>query len=150
MTSVSSTITSINNDTAVKTAAQSASSTSQITGDTFLQLMIQQLQNQDPMNPTDTSQLLTQEAQFTTLSKTEEMTNNLESGNSVMQALSMVGATATVKDSSVQSGYTSGVVSAAELNGSSSAIIIDGKSYPVSNVVGVEPTKVSSTTTSSS
>ena len=35
----------------------------------FLKLMVAQLKNQDPMNPTDSSQFLAQTAQFTSLEK---------------------------------------------------------------------------------
>jgi flagellar basal-body rod modification protein FlgD len=37
--------------------------------DMFLKLMVAQLKNQDPMNPTDSSQFLAQTAQFTSLEK---------------------------------------------------------------------------------
>jgi flagellar basal-body rod modification protein FlgD len=37
--------------------------------DLFLKLMVTQLKNQDPMNPTDSSQFLAQTAQFTSLEK---------------------------------------------------------------------------------
>ena len=46
-----------------------ASSTDQVNKDVFLKLMVAQLKNQDPMNPTDSSQFLAQTAQFTSLEK---------------------------------------------------------------------------------
>jgi flagellar basal-body rod modification protein FlgD len=45
------------------------SSTDQMNKDMFLKLMVAQLKNQDPMNPTDSSQFLAQTAQFTSLEK---------------------------------------------------------------------------------
>lgn len=39
---------------------------------TFLQLLVTQIQNQDPLNPTDSTQFVTQLAQFSEL---EQMTN---------------------------------------------------------------------------
>ena len=45
------------------------SSTDQVNKDVFLKLMVAQLKNQDPMNPTDSSQFLAQTAQFTSLEK---------------------------------------------------------------------------------
>src|ERR1051325_11855800 len=45
----------------------------------FLKLMIQQLQQQDPLNPTDSNQLLTQMSQISTLQSNNEMQQSLQS-----------------------------------------------------------------------
>src|SRR6188508_966655 len=45
----------------------------------FLNLMIQQLSQQDPMNPTDSNQLLTQMAQISTLQSNSDMQSSLAS-----------------------------------------------------------------------
>jgi len=58
------------------TAAGSTSSTGssdQVNKDMFLKLMVAQLKNQDPMNPTDSSQFLAQTAQFTSLEKLDSV-----------------------------------------------------------------------------
>lgn len=41
--------------------------------DTFLKLLVAQMKYQDPMNPTDSSQFLSQTAQFTSLEKMEDV-----------------------------------------------------------------------------
>lgn len=46
--------------------------------DAFLQLMIAQLQHQDPTAPTDNSQFIAQMAQFTTLEQMQNMTAGIE------------------------------------------------------------------------
>ncbi len=51
--------------------AAPATSTTAVDKDMFLKLMVQQLKNQDPMNPTDSSAFLAQTAQFTSLEKLE-------------------------------------------------------------------------------
>jgi flagellar basal-body rod modification protein FlgD len=51
------------------TGTAAASGTDQMDKDMFLKLMVAQLKNQDPMNPTDSSQFLAQTAQFTSLEK---------------------------------------------------------------------------------
>src|SRR3954466_2819296 len=51
------------------TSGLGTSSTDQMNKDMFLKLMVAQLKNQDPMNPTDSSQFLAQTAQFTSLEK---------------------------------------------------------------------------------
>jgi len=45
--------------------------------DTFLQLMIAKLSNQDPLNPTDDTEFLAQLAQFTTLEQMVNMTDTI-------------------------------------------------------------------------
>jgi len=56
-----------------------AGSLNTMTGADFLNLMIQQLQQQDPMNPTDSSQLLTQMSQISNLQSNAAMVSNLSS-----------------------------------------------------------------------
>ena len=51
---------------------------------TFLKLMVSELQNQDPANPADSTQFLTQLAQFTQL---EQTTNLLTSVNDIDSTL---------------------------------------------------------------
>ena len=62
------------------TAASSGSSTTtaaagatDVTKDMFLQLLVAQLQNQDPLNPADSTQFLTQLAQFQQLEQSMNM-----------------------------------------------------------------------------
>jgi flagellar basal-body rod modification protein FlgD len=45
--------------------APAASNTASVTSDMFLKLLVTQLQNQDPTNPTDSSQFLSQLSQIT-------------------------------------------------------------------------------------
>jgi flagellar basal-body rod modification protein FlgD len=40
---------------------------SQLTKDAFLQLLVAQLQNQDPLNPTDTNSMMQMETEMSTL-----------------------------------------------------------------------------------
>ncbi len=55
------------------TSTTSALPTDQMGKDTFLKLMVAQLRNQDPMNPTDSTQFLAQTAQFTSLEKMQDL-----------------------------------------------------------------------------
>ena len=74
--------------------AQAAPQSNQFGEQTFLQLLVAQMQYQDPMNPTDSTQFLTQTAQFTEV----ETLNNIESdikeqtaSSEVLEAGSMIG-----------------------------------------------------------
>lgn len=66
--------------------------------DTFLTLLVAQLKYQDPMNPADSTQFLTQTAQFTqveTLQKMEKEQAAAQSAGQVLAASTMIGRPAT-------------------------------------------------------
>ncbi|GAA4768366.1 flagellar hook capping FlgD N-terminal domain-containing protein [Stakelama sediminis] len=85
------------------TNSSTAQSTSNTTGKTtldqadFLKLMTAQLQNQDPFNPVDNTQMVSQMAQFSTLSGQTEMNSTLKAiaaklgATSTSDAMSWVG-----------------------------------------------------------
>jgi len=54
---------------------------------TFLQLMVTELRNQDPSQPTDGTQFLTQLAQFTQLEETSNVASSVSDIDSLMQQL---------------------------------------------------------------
>lgn len=62
LSSVPTTTVSTTDPFAVRTAA--ATQSTQVTKNMFLQLLVAQIQNQDPLNPSDSVQFLTQLAQF--------------------------------------------------------------------------------------
>jgi flagellar basal-body rod modification protein FlgD len=71
----------------------STSKNKTLTEEDFLQLFITQLQYQDPLNPMDTSQMLTQMAQLNTVQAMSNITqaiNNMEAANS-LQAVTLIG-----------------------------------------------------------
>lgn len=62
--------------------------------DQFLQLMIAELQNQDPLNPLDNSQLLQQISQIREIGATNQLTETLNSvllGQNLATASSLIG-----------------------------------------------------------
>ena len=58
-------------------AATAATGTSQVTKNMFLQLLVAQIKNQDPLSPTDGVQFLTQLAQFQQLEQSMNMGQDL-------------------------------------------------------------------------
>ena len=66
----------------------------QVDLDQFLQLMIAELQNQDPLNPLDNAELLQQVSQIREIGATNQLTETLESigtGQNLATASSMIG-----------------------------------------------------------
>jgi flagellar basal-body rod modification protein FlgD len=83
------------------TGTSGTSGTDQMNQDMFLKLMVAQLKNQDPMNPTDSSQFLAQSAQFTSLEKLDTMAQQSAQALSAQMAFGasgLVGRTVTYTD----------------------------------------------------
>jgi flagellar basal-body rod modification protein FlgD len=74
---------------AASAASTTASNPSSLANqNVFLQLLVAQLENQDPENPSDGTQFVTQLAQFTTLQEQTQGTSDLDSILGIMQASS--------------------------------------------------------------
>jgi flagellar basal-body rod modification protein FlgD len=73
------------------TATQSANLASE---NTFLQLLVAQLQNQDPEQPTDGTAFVTELAQFTTLSEDTESATDLDTIVAALPSLEPVASVA--------------------------------------------------------
>jgi flagellar basal-body rod modification protein FlgD len=67
MNTVNSLATAFTNQTATSTSSSSSGSPTSVNTNQFLQLLVAQLKNQDPMNPTDNQQFLAQLATFSSL-----------------------------------------------------------------------------------
>jgi flagellar basal-body rod modification protein FlgD len=96
-----------------------------LSDDDFLQLMVDQLQDQNPLSPDDPTQYLSELAQFTSLEQettTATNTSSLESSSQTTEALQLLGqsVTYTASDGSTQTG----TVSAVDLSGSSPTLTI--------------------------
>lgn len=72
-----------------------ANSLNQLNLDSFLNLMIAELQNQDPLNPLENDQLLAQISQIREVGATDKLTQTLESvllGQNIASATNLIGA----------------------------------------------------------
>lgn len=107
--------------------AQSASPT--LNYNDFLQLMVAQLQNQDPLNPTDSSQFMSQIAQMSTVEQginTNSKLDQLLVNSNISQASTMIGLTLTGADG------TTGIIQSVRIDSSgSTAILTNGKQVPI-------------------
>jgi flagellar basal-body rod modification protein FlgD len=105
----------------------------------FLQLLVAQIQYQDPMNPQSDTDMAAQLAQFSSLQQATQSTSSL----AMMQANGLVGSTVTVQVDSQNS--ASGVVTGVVLDSGAAQITIDGTNYNLSQVTAVAPTTLGAT-----
>jgi flagellar basal-body rod modification protein FlgD len=83
-----------NDPTAASSGSSSttaATDTSQVTKNMFLQLLVAQIKNQDPMSPTDGVQFLTQLAQFQQLEQSMSMGQDLSAIRTDLENLAQAG-----------------------------------------------------------
>jgi len=115
-------------------SSTSSSSSSLVSEDTFLKLLVTQLQNQDPLNPQDSSQFVSQLASFSSL---EQMTTMSATMETVLETsiTNVLGKTATVVDSS--GNKVSGTVDGIVYYSDGPAVTINGTDYPYSEVQNV-------------
>jgi flagellar basal-body rod modification protein FlgD len=128
--SVSSNAANTSTGSTTDTSANPASTLSQAN---FLQLLVAQLQNQDPMDPQSDTDMAAQMAQFSSLQESTNMSGSL----SMMQANSLVGSTVNLQ---IDSNTTaSGVVQGVVMTNGSPEILVNGTTYPMSQITSVEP-----------
>jgi flagellar basal-body rod modification protein FlgD len=100
--------------------------------DGFLQLLVAEMKNQDPMSSSqDPTQSVTQMAQF---SSVEQLTNLVQSSQSA-QSIALIGHTVAYTDSEGNPGQ--GVVDAVTFNQGSPVIDVGGVGISASQIVGV-------------
>lgn len=92
-------------DTAGKTnstSSNTATSSNSVDYNTFLQLLIAEMKNQDPTNPMDTSQYMSQFAQLSTVEQAMQTNSKLDSllsSQALSQADALIGKTVSFTDS---------------------------------------------------
>ncbi|MCF6150342.1 MAG: hypothetical protein E3K37_17040 [Candidatus Kuenenia sp.] len=122
----------------------------EVTMESFLTLFTTQLQYQDPLDPQDNSEFLSQLAQFTTLEQEQQQTEYLSDLSSldtaslqldqIGVASEFIGKTITYSDDEGEGEYT-GVVEGVQLEEDGTvSFVIDGESVSISNFIKVEST----------
>jgi len=115
------------------TNTTTTTSSNSVDYNTFLQLLIAEMKNQDPTNPMDTSQYMSQFAQLSTVEQAMQTNSKLDallSSQSLSQANSLIGKTVSFTDSTGAS-FSGKVVSVAINNDGSIATLEDGTKVAV-------------------
>jgi flagellar basal-body rod modification protein FlgD len=116
--------------------ASSANST--VNQDQFLQLLVTQLQNQDPNNPTDQTQMLAQLAQFSSLSEMTTLNTTMSNSaqfNQMAQSASLIGKTVTA---GTAADPVSGTVSYVTVQAGKAYLNIGGQDIDASTVTQIQ------------
>jgi flagellar basal-body rod modification protein FlgD len=105
---------------------------------TFLKLLVAQLQYQDPSNPADSSAFMAQTAQFTAVEKMQQLTDLQQQVLDAARgqtATGLVGRTVTYTDASGLS--RTGVATACTLGGGTPRLTVDGQQVDLASVTSV-------------
>ena len=125
--------------TQTKTGTSSSSSSGlSLDPQAFLQLLVAQLQYQDPTNPTDTSQFMNQTAMLSQVQTMDSMGSTLQALASAQQAQSataLIGKQVTYLDANGM--RVSGVATSANLLASGATLHIGDTDVPLSQIVAV-------------
>ena len=161
MSSVTSEITSMQNQTAIYKLAEDkrnaeAGRNPSTTNDSnmFLTLMLQQLQHQDPTEPTDNTEWLSQLAQYSSLEQMTQMneglskcmdyvssmSNDMSLNSEITQTLSLIGKEVTLKDPDDQTGRSriTGNVTEASFEDGTGKVKVGDKYYSIGQIISVK------------
>lgn len=119
------------------TSGSSTLPTKTLNQDDFLKLLVAQMTSQDPMNPQSNTDFAAQMAQFTSLEQTRTMASDLATLNTqqqVLQASQLLGRAVTLQDNSQ---VLSGVVQSVQLASGTPQILVNGKTYDLSQVLSI-------------
>lgn len=149
-------ITTMQNATAFEQTKKERTTGMQNDSNTFLTLMLKQLENQDPTNPTDNTEWLSQLAQYSSLEQMTQMNSGLEQcaknlsalstdmslNSEINQTLSMIGREVKLlipdEKDPTKVETVQGRVTEASFEDGSGKLKIGDKYYSISNVVSIK------------
>ncbi|MFX4261950.1 flagellar hook capping FlgD N-terminal domain-containing protein [Pelotomaculum propionicicum] len=119
-------------------SGQARAVTKSLDKEAFLRLLVEQLKNQDPMNPQDTSQFI---AQLATFSSLEQLTNlnegvqQLRHCQDMMQASTLIGKQVEIES---EDGMVTGTVEKVVVGSDNVKVFVDGNSYDIDSITLIE------------
>lgn len=116
-------------------STKSTKGTNELGKDAFLQLLCAQLKHQDPLEPADNTEFVSQLAQFSSL----EQLQNLGTSTDKAQAMTLVGRYAVIEteDSNGNKTYAQGFVDFVTVKGSKIQVSVNGNSYDYDKIYQV-------------
>lgn len=110
-----------------------------ITPDDFLQMLITELQNQDPMNPTNSDQIMQQISEIRNIQATSDLTSTLGSvalGQSLATASNLIGRQ--VEGLAADGSQVSGAVSSVSIKNGSPELNVGNQTLTLANITSVD------------
>lgn len=104
-----------------------------VDSDMFLTLLVAEMQNQDPLEPTSNTEWVSQYATFTQVQKMTEMAEAID----VLRANELIGKEVIMKTTSESTGevtYTQGIVDFIEVENGKPLLVIDDKKYSIADL----------------
>jgi flagellar basal-body rod modification protein FlgD len=132
-------ISNVNSTTQTGAEVAAASSAKLLSQSDFLKLLVAQMTSQDPLNPTDSQNLLTQTVQLSTLQSTtslQKTLTELQNSQGLAQAGALLGRQVTLQDDT-NSALVQGVVSSVDVSSGTPMIVVNGASYSLSQLLTV-------------
>lgn len=125
-----------NTATTTTSASKETKGTTDLGYDAFLQLLIAEMQNQDPLEPTTNTEWISQMATFSQLEELQSLSSTTENS----QIFSLVGknVTVSVEDTSGNTILKSGVVDFISMSGGKAKFSVDGALYSLDQLYSVE------------
>ncbi len=121
--------------------------TQELSEQDFLNLLVTQMTQQDPLNPMTDEDMVGQMVQFSTLQSNTQMQSllsGMQTGQSFSQAGSLIGMQVTVQTDS-NGDTTQGIVSGVNVSNGTPEIVVNGQSYNTDAVLSVTPPATSTT-----
>jgi len=106
--------------------------------DDFMQLLIAQLKNQDPMKPMEDKEFITQLAQFSSLESMEKMTKQMEdltSSQMLVEAATLIGKQVTAKLPTGE--VVTGTISQVKMISGQPTAVVNGKEIDTSLITQI-------------
>ena len=117
--------------TASSTSTSTTKTNNELGKDDFLQLLVTQLQHQDPLAPMEDKEFISQMAQFTSLEQMKNMNNAVQ----ITQATSYIGKQVTWADS--QGTEQTGIVTAIRIVNSEPKVMIGAEAIELKKIMSV-------------
>ncbi len=116
-------------------------SSASVSKDEFLKLLVTQLQNQDPLNPADQKEMLSQLAQFSSLEQMQSLNQTMTASANVAQiaqSAMLIGKTVTTAANADGSAGVSGQVSSVSVQGGKTFLHIGTQDVDAATVTGIQ------------
>jgi len=133
--------TSVNNSSGTAANAASGATTNSLDSlstQDFTQMLVAELQNQDPTSPVTNSELMQEVSQIRSIESTDQLTTTLQSvllGQNVATAGNLIGRA--VQGNDAQGNAVSGTVSSVSIANGSATLNVGTSTLPLSNVTQI-------------